>query len=114
MNYYTDKKSNITVEKGENYNPPTALITLSDGSTDYGSVTIESDGGFNSESPGTYHITCSISYNGTKLGNKTFTVYVEDNGDDEDEARIRNKTIKQASIKNTNNINFSNIFYSLF
>lgn len=106
--------SSITVEKGEDYYTPTALITLSDGSTDYGSVTIESDGGFNSESPGTYHITCSISYNGTKLGNKTFTVYVEDNGDDEDEARIRNKTIKQASIKNTNNINFSNIFYSLF
>ncbi len=104
--------SSITINKGENYYSPTAIVTLSDGSTDYGSVTIMDDDDFDSESSGTYSMTCSVSYNGTKLGEKIFTVHVND--DDGDEGRIRNNKVTQASLKNYNTFSIKNMFYNLF
>ena len=54
-------------------------------------------------------MTCSVSYNGTKLGEKTFTVHVKDN-----EGRIRNNKVTQASLKSSNTFSIKNMFYSLF
>ena len=62
QSYGLDSNS-VTVNKGSGYSTPSATVTLSDGSTDSATVTVTGEGGFDRNTPGTYTISCSISYN---------------------------------------------------
>lgn len=78
-NFYLDRSSE-TVSVGQNYTTPTATVALSDGSTASGEVSLVSDGGFDKNTPGDYELTFSVSYNGSTLGNLSYTVTVSGNG----------------------------------
>lgn len=108
--------SSTTIEKGESFSPPSAVITLSDGTTAYGTLTEVDNGGFDPNTPGSYTITYSISYNGEKLGERSFTVHVTEDDDDDDDKRSRINTPFKRTIVSTNKnkFNISNIFYNLF
>ncbi|MFR6311821.1 penicillin-binding transpeptidase domain-containing protein, partial [Anaerofustis stercorihominis] len=117
QSYGLDSNS-VTVNKGSGYSTPSATVTLSDGSTDSATVTVTGEGGFDRNTPGTYTISCSISYNGTRLGSAQFTVTVVDNsggsddGDNEDD-KNKNSLSSKVTLSNQNTSSYSIGFRSL-
>ena len=124
QSYGLDSNS-VTVNKGSGYSTPSATVTLSDGSTDSATVTVTGEGGFDRNKAGNYTISCSISYNGVKLGSAQFTVKVVDNsggggegGDDKEDDKKKNSLSSNIIVNNQSassySIGFSSLLNELF